>query len=185
LRSLKTKFALTGAALGLLLVIGLIAFATALRGPAGGVLWVAIGISLVASGVAAWLAFAMGRRITSVLEQLNDSTHRMAEGDFTQPVRVVRNDELGDLQRTVDLMRKSLADTTITKNYLDNVLNSMVDAVRQVASGIEGSIRCNSVSALLPAGDRGSIVTRPRTAARLSRAADVIADDSGSRPSGP
>ena len=62
-------------------------------------------------------------------KQLNDSTARMSTGDFTQPVRTLRRDELGDLQRTVDQMRQSLADTTITKNYLDNVLNSMTDAV--------------------------------------------------------
>src|SRR5690606_30281466 len=129
LRSLKTKFALSGAALGLLLVIAVFAIAALLRGPGTGLRWLALPIAMAAIGGAAWLAFTMGRRITNELEQLNLSTHRMAEGDFTQPVRALRNDELGDLQRTVDLMRQSLADTTITKNYLDNVLNSMVDAV--------------------------------------------------------
>src|SRR5687768_2237376 len=129
LRSLKTKFALSGAALGLLLVIGVFALTTVLGDPESSLRWLALPVALAAIGGAAWLAFALGRRITTSLNQLNDSTHRMAEGDFTQPVRVLRDDELGDLQRTVDLMRKSLADTTITKNYLDNVLNSMVDAV--------------------------------------------------------
>jgi len=145
LRSLKTKFALSGAAIALLLVIGVFALTTLLGNSLSPLQWLAIPIALAATGGAAWLAFAMGRRITNELEQLNVSTHRMAEGDFTQPVRALRDDELGDLQRTVDLMRKSLADTTITKNYLDNVLNSMVDAVFVVRP--DGTIRSTNLAA--------------------------------------
>lgn len=141
---MKTKFAVFGAAFGLLLMVGLFAVATVIRDPSVA-RSLAIPIAIAAIAAATWLAFLMGRRISSAVQQLNDSTHRMAGGDYTQPVRVVRNDELGDLQRTVDQMRKSLADTTITKNYLDNVLNSMVDAV--FVARPDGSIRSTNVAA--------------------------------------
>lgn len=181
MRSLKTKFALFGAAFGLLLMIGLFAVATVLRDP-DIARSIAIPIALATIGGATWLAFLVGRRLTRALQQLNDTTHRMAEGDFTQSVRVVRNDELGDLQRTVDQMRKSLADTTITKNYLDNVLNSMVDAVFVVRP--DGSIRSTNLAAQRLTGnanqelvDRqiGSLLHAPELAEgeRVQRAAET------------
>ncbi len=147
MRSLKTKFAISGATLGLLLVLACVALALLLRRP-GANAWVSTaitGVALVAITGTAWLAFVMGRRITHALEQLNDSTNRISQGDYTQPVRALRDDELGDLQRTVDQMRQSLADTTITKNYLDNVLNSMSDAVFVVRN--DGSIKFTNLAA--------------------------------------
>jgi PAS domain S-box-containing protein len=182
LRSLKTKYALSGAAFGLLLVVAVFAIAAVLRGSDFGLRGLALPIAVAAIAAAAWLAFTLGRRITNELEQLNRSTHRMAEGDFTQPVRTLRNDELGDLQRTVDLMRQSLADTTITKNYLDNVLNSMVDAVFVVRP--DGSIRSTNVAAQRLTGtpapeltDRqiGSLLSAPDLgeAERVQRASDT------------
>ena len=146
MRSLKTKFALSGAALGVLLALACALLAGALRRPGGAHLPVAIiAIGLAAIAGTAWVAFAMGRRITQALEQLSDSTNRISHGDYTQPVRTLRDDELGDLQRTVDQMRQSLADTTITKNYLDNVLNSMSDAVFVVRN--DGSIKFTNLAA--------------------------------------
>jgi diguanylate cyclase (GGDEF)-like protein/PAS domain S-box-containing protein len=181
LHSLKTKFALFGAAFGLLLMTGMLAVAAMLRDP-GAARSVAIPIALATIGGATWLAFIVGRRLTTALQQLNDSTHRMAEGDFTRPVPVVRNDELGDLQRTVDQMRKSLADTTITKNYLDNVLNSMVDAVFVVRP--DGSIRSTNVAAQRLTGSSseellnrhiGSLLVAPdlSESERVARAAET------------
>src|SRR5690606_1737242 len=160
---------------------GMFAVAALLREP-GVARLVAIPIALTTIGGATWLAFLVGRRLTHALQQLNDTTHRMAEGDFTQSVRVMRNDELGDLQRTVDQMRKSLADTTITKNYLDNVLNSMVDAAFVVRP--DGSIRSTNVAAQRLTGsssdellDRhiGSLLVAPELTEdeRVARAAET------------
>jgi diguanylate cyclase (GGDEF)-like protein/PAS domain S-box-containing protein len=133
--SLRVKFAAFGAGIAVLVLTGCIAIFGLLRYPQllgieGRQLTLTLGV--IGSGVilgTAWLAFMLSKRITHTLQQLQNTTERISEGDFTQPVRTLRNDELGDLQRTVDQMRQNLADTTITKNYLDNVLNSMTDAV--------------------------------------------------------
>jgi diguanylate cyclase (GGDEF)-like protein/PAS domain S-box-containing protein len=149
--SLKTKFALSGAGLALLLVAGSLAIFLLLRFPqaigleGAGAAWIAAVVASAAIGGAGWLAFTLGRRLTLALAQLNDSTNRMSNGDFTQPVPILRSDELGDLQRTVDQMRKSLADTTVNKNYLDNVLNSMTDAV--FVARPDGSLRFTNMAA--------------------------------------
>ena len=149
--SLKTKFALSGAVLALLLVVAGVAIFALLRYftsqglSSSTVAWAISAVAIIAVGGATWLAFALGRRITQTVQQLNDSTNRMSQGDFTQPVAILRSDELGDLQRTVDQMRKSLAVTTVNKNYLDNVLNSMPDAV--FVARPDGSIKFTNLAA--------------------------------------
>ena len=101
MRSLKMKYAVTGAALGVLLVIACVSLALLLRRPGNSPLSaVIIGVGVAAVALTALGAFLMGRRITRELEQLNDSTSRISQGDYTQPVRTLRDDELGDLQRT-------------------------------------------------------------------------------------
>jgi len=149
--SLKTKFAAFGATVALLLLAGCIAVVALLRYPDriglqnSVVAWLAIVVAVGAILGTGYFAFVHGRRFAAALKQLNDSTVRIAHGDFTQPVRTLRRDELGDLQRTVDQMRQSLADTTITKNYLDSVLNSMSDAV--FVARPDGTIRFTNVAA--------------------------------------
>jgi diguanylate cyclase (GGDEF)-like protein/PAS domain S-box-containing protein len=149
--SLKTKFALSGASLALLLVAGCLVIFLLLRFPqaiglaSGTATWLAILVSTAAVCMATWVAFSLGRRLTHALEQLNDSTNRISHGDYTSPVPIIRSDELGDLQRTVDQMRQSLADTTVNRNYLDNVLNSMADAV--FVARPDGSLRFTNLAA--------------------------------------
>ncbi|HYP79741.1 MAG TPA: HAMP domain-containing protein, partial [Steroidobacteraceae bacterium] len=131
--SLKTKFAAFGASIALLLLLGSVAVFMLLRpegpGDHGVIAWLAIVVAAGAILGTAYFAFLHGRRMALALQQLKVSTERMSQGDFTQPVQTLRSDELGVLQRTLDQMRQNLADTTITKNYLDSVLNSMSDAV--------------------------------------------------------
>jgi diguanylate cyclase (GGDEF)-like protein/PAS domain S-box-containing protein len=149
--SLKTKFAAFGAGIALLVLTGGLAVFALLRHPdllgleSQVITRLAITIATAAIIGTAGLAFVLGRRLTQQLELLSDSTARISQGDFTQPVKALSRDELGDLQRTVDQMRKSLADTTINKNYLDNVLNSMADAV--FVAHADGSIRFTNLAA--------------------------------------
>jgi diguanylate cyclase (GGDEF)-like protein/PAS domain S-box-containing protein len=174
--SLKTKFAAFGATVALLLLAGCIAVVALLRYPGriglenSVVAWLAIIVAVGAILGTAYFAFVHGRRIAAALQQLNDSTARMSHGDFTQPVRTLRRDELGDLQRTVDQMRQSLADTTITKNYLDSVLNSMSDAV--FVARPDGTIKFTNLAAQRLTG-LDAPVFDDRTVASLLHGADL------------
>ena len=147
-RSLKTKFALSGALLAALLIAACFALWALLRQAESArdtAWWLAMGIAGFTILATAGIAFLLGRRVTAELEQLSASTNLISQGDFTQPLKTLRTDEIGDLQRTVDQMRQSLADTTITRNYLDNVLNSMSDAVFVVHS--DGRIKFTNMAA--------------------------------------
>ncbi|MEY2853685.1 MAG: hypothetical protein RL030_817 [Pseudomonadota bacterium] len=149
--SLKTKYAVYGAAIAIALLLGCAAVIVLIRDPSviglarGSLSWLLASAAAVMVIGSAWLAFFHGRRLVESLRQLSDSAARMTQGDYTQPLPTLRRDELGDLQRTVDQMRLNLSQTTITKNYLDSVLNSMHDAVFVTAD--DGTIRITNIAA--------------------------------------
>ncbi len=89
--------------------------------------------------MAAWLAWRAGFRLEQPITALIRSAERFGQGDYTRPVDIVRRDELGDLQQALEHMRYKLRQTTITKNYLNSVLNGMTDAV--FVSSPDGVVR--------------------------------------------
>ena len=68
-------------------------------------------------------------RLERPIVELIRSAERIGEGDYTSPHKVTSDDEIAELERALDRMRQRLRQTTITKNYLTTVLNSMNDAV--------------------------------------------------------
>jgi PAS domain-containing protein len=74
-------------------------------------------------------AWFIASRISGPISALVKSADRIGEGDYTRPLAVQRHDELGDLQFALERMRQNLNETTITKNYLNTVLNSLSDSV--------------------------------------------------------
>ena len=87
-------------------------------------------------------AFYLGRQLASPIAALVKSADQIGEGDYTRPLAVVRRDEIGDLQFALERMRQNLNETTITKNYLNTVLNSLSDAVLVTAPN--GTVKsCN------------------------------------------
>jgi len=85
-----------------------------------------VGVGACLAAIFGWRA---GRRIERPLGALIRSADRIAQGDYTRPLDVLRRDELGDLQQALERMRGKLRQTTINKDYLYSVLNSMTDAV--------------------------------------------------------
>jgi diguanylate cyclase (GGDEF)-like protein/PAS domain S-box-containing protein len=84
------------------------------------------GLGGLAGAAFAWRA---GRKLEQPITALIRSAERIGQGDYTRPLDVLRKDELGELQHALERMRGKLRQTTINKNYLHNVLNSMTDAV--------------------------------------------------------
>ncbi len=92
-------------------------------------LLIATGLGLTGALVGAALAWRAGRKVEQPIVQLIRSADRIGQGDYTRPLDVVRKDEIGELQHALERMRGKLRQTTINKNYMTSVLNSMTDAV--------------------------------------------------------
>ena len=87
------------------------------------------GLALGAGLVGAGLAWRAGRKLEQPIAALIKGADRIGQGDYTRPVDVRRRDELGELQQALERMRGRLRQSTVNKNYLHSVLNSMTDAV--------------------------------------------------------
>jgi len=90
-----------------------------------------LGLALAAVGglAGAALAWRVTRQLQRPVDSLIKSADRIAQGDYTRPVEVRRHEALADLQQALERMRGRLRQSTINKNYLHSVLNSMTDAV--------------------------------------------------------
>jgi len=79
--------------------------------------------------LAAALAWHVTQRLQRPVDSLIKSAERIGQGDYTRPVEVRAHDALAELQQALERMRGRLRQSTINKNYLHSVLNSMTDGV--------------------------------------------------------
>jgi diguanylate cyclase (GGDEF)-like protein/PAS domain S-box-containing protein len=92
-------------------------------------IWIIGATGVTITGILALGAWLLARRLERPIVELIRSAERIGEGDYTRPHKVTSNDEIADLEVALDRMRQKLRQTTITKDYLNTVLNSMNDAV--------------------------------------------------------
>jgi PAS domain S-box-containing protein len=140
LHSLKIKYTLAALGIGIL-VTALIGVAVAwLLEPSPlfmAVLGGTAALLITSSLITAWL---LARRVEKPISTLIKSAERIGRGDYSTPApEIGRRDEIGELQGALERMRVKLRQTTITKNYLNIVLNSMTDAVLVTAP--DGTIK--------------------------------------------
>jgi len=79
------------------------------------------------------------RRSLQHIPPLIEATQRVARGDLTTTVPVSSQDELGQLASWFNQMTGELHNTTVSKNYVDNIIQSMLDTL--VVLDTQGIIR--------------------------------------------
>jgi diguanylate cyclase (GGDEF)-like protein/PAS domain S-box-containing protein len=105
-------------------------------------------------------AWFIARQLARPISALVKSADRIGQGDYTRPLAVVRHDELGDLQFALERMRQKLNETTITKNYLNTVLNSLSDAV--LVTSPDGIVKsCNEATQKLLGYEESDLLGKP------------------------
>jgi PAS domain S-box-containing protein len=124
----------------------------------GGVLaGLTLPLLIVGGLLGAWL---IARRLSAPISALVKSADRIGEGDYTRPLAVQRHDELGDLQFALERMRQKLNETTITKNYLNTVLNSLSDSV--LVTSPDGLVKsCNEAAQHLLGYTEAELLGKP------------------------
>jgi diguanylate cyclase (GGDEF)-like protein/PAS domain S-box-containing protein len=104
--------------------------ARALRATSAGLTWwLALLVALGGGVAAAALAWRALHELERPVEALIRSADRIGVGDYTRPVEVRAQDPLAALGQAFERMRGRLRQSTISKNYLHSMLNSMTDAV--------------------------------------------------------
>jgi nitrogen-specific signal transduction histidine kinase len=84
--------------------------------------------------------------LVSPLEELVHVTARVAQGDLEYQLRTKSQDEIGELAFAFNVMIANLKTSTVSRDYLDSLLDSIPDAILVV--GVDGNIRTVNKGAL-------------------------------------
>jgi diguanylate cyclase (GGDEF)-like protein/PAS domain S-box-containing protein len=110
-------------------------------------LWIGAGtlVTLLLCGGIVWLFV---RRHDARIRDLCVQAEKLSQADFGESLSTVRGDSLGELATVFNSMRDRLRSTTISRDYLDNVLSGMSEAI--IITSLDGTIeRINKATARL------------------------------------
>ncbi len=103
-------------------------------------------ITAAGLGVGAILAIILATRITRPISQMVEASTLIGEGHFDNHVSIERNDELGILAQSINQMASRLRSTTISKAYVDDVFNFLLEPL--IVLDLKGNIRSVNPAAI-------------------------------------
>ncbi len=86
-------------------------------------------VSVLAVISAMLLGYAIYRQISDPLNKLTKSARRIGAGHLDERIEIDSDDEIGTLAGTFNQMVENLDKTTVSKNYFDNIIESLSDAL--------------------------------------------------------
>jgi len=98
-----------------------------------------VGIGLACTALGAWITSRLISRIDGAMAALMRSAERIGAGHYAEPVQPSGVPEISALEDSLERMRRALTGTTISRDYLDTLLNSMSDAV--LVTSPDGRVR--------------------------------------------
>ncbi len=118
-------------AFGATLLVAVLTGLVALWGHWPGMLAIAAAgvVALVGSALLAMRGWRSARMLDLAVEALTRSAQRIGQGEYARPVEERGHAALGELAEAMERMRSRLRQSTIHKDYLRSILDSMADAV--------------------------------------------------------
>lgn len=98
-----------------------------------------VAIGLGTAMIGGLVAYLLAGFIASPIRRITDAIGRVADGDLDTELMINRGDEVGDLARSFNKMIEDLRKTTISKDYVDNIIGSMNDTL--IVVDPDGKIR--------------------------------------------
>ncbi len=84
-------------------------------------------LTVVMAFIASITAILVSKNLSKPIEALSYITHQIGNGIYDTPYPKNRSDEIGELTDSIKKMALDLKTTTVSKNYVDNILTSMTD----------------------------------------------------------
>lgn len=79
--------------------------------------------------IAIALAIFIYRSIANPLSKMSQSAKRIGEGNLDERIQITSKDELGELAEAFNTMVSGLQKSTVSKAYLDNIIESIQEAL--------------------------------------------------------
>ena len=86
-------------------------------------------IGIVTAMIGGVIAYILAGFIASPIRRITNAIGKVAGGDLDTVLSIDRGDEVGDLARSFNKMTEDLRKTTISKDYVDNIIGSMNDTL--------------------------------------------------------
>ena len=83
--------------------------------------------TFIALLVAISLTFFLYRSIANPINKIANAAQSISEGNLDERIDYESNDELGQLSQTFNQMTESLSQTTVSRDYVDSIIESMAD----------------------------------------------------------
>lgn len=93
---------------------------------------------LVSIGGIIW-SYSFLKKITLPINQLINFTRRVSKGDFSTRLQTHYDEELNNLAVSLNKMTEDLSNSTVKRDYFDNIINSISDAI--FVTTIKGEIQ--------------------------------------------
>ncbi len=93
-------------------------------------------LTIITGGVVAYL---LATFISSPIKRITDATEKVAKGNLNTSLKIQRNDEIGVLANSFNKMTEDLRRTTVSRDYVDNIIGSMNDTL--IVVGRDAKIR--------------------------------------------
>ncbi len=129
--------------------IGTIYIRLGLKGLYVSLMWYAGTVGVVASfslGIAFLMLLKLQKKITRPILLLRHATDKISKGDLATRAEVLSCDELGQLADSFNSMTDNLQETTVSRNYVDGIIDNMMDCLIVVSD--EGKIQTVNQAAL-------------------------------------
>ena len=101
--------------------------------------WTVLATTSLLILAAIYLGLSVSGRMIRPIRELTESVGRVGRGDYGLRIATGRGDELGELIDSFNRMTETLERTTVSKNYVENIIGSMTDMLTVLNA--DGSIR--------------------------------------------
>lgn len=88
-----------------------------------------LGVDFLIIILVSFFAYFFSKRITKPVRELVEGTKAISEGNLDYKIRTESHDEIGELANSFNKMACDLKRTTISRDYFDNIIRSMIDTL--------------------------------------------------------
>ena len=124
--------------------------------------WLGLGAAALVFLVVAMLGFFLTRFVARSLGGLTKAAHAIGEGRWSRRLAVTSDDEIGQLSAAINQMIEEISSTTVSKGYVENIVQSMADPLVVVDPNVQIAM-VNQAALDLLGYERGELLGKPVT----------------------
>ncbi len=96
-------------------------------------------VALVGFVASILVAIYIARNLSQPIIQLKNAAQRISQGNLGSQVAISSSDEVGVLAQAFNQMSENLRDTTVSKEFMDNIISTMADSL--IVLDLQGKIQ--------------------------------------------